>query len=216
MILRAMPVMLLSTPINLIYTFKILMEYSLNYFSLNVHLHESQSALWNVQIFDIRLSIPAMRLIEMILKNIKDYASTQVNIDDISFFITIFVEKFTTSDPNSYVEADCMPFAEPTKNLNGLCVPDLSWMVENSEEAKVAAVFVDESISDLERTWRYLLGIILGSAILSLVITLCMRWLAGVSVWLCIFLFLGGTAGVLGFSGYKYSGKQSIKIINDK
>ena len=104
-----------------------------------------------------------------------------------------------------------MPFAEPTKNLNGLCVPDLSWMVENSEEAKVAAVFVDESISDLERTWRYLLGIILGSAILSLVITLCMRWLAGVSVWLCIFLFLGGTAGVLGFSGYKYSGKKSIK-----
>jgi len=67
--------------------FKILMEYSLNYFLLNVHLHESQSALWNVQIFDIHLSMPVMRLIEMILKNIKDCASTQVNIlNGNSFF----------------------------------------------------------------------------------------------------------------------------------
>jgi hypothetical protein len=154
----------------------------------------------------------------MTLRNTKDFASIPVSNPDTNFnefqpnllsilLFILFLEKFKTSDPNSYAEADCMPFAEPTKNLNGLCVPDITWAMKDSEEARVAAVFVDESISDLERTWRYLLGIILGSALLSLVITLCMRWLAGVSVWLCIFLFLGGTAGVLGFSGYKYSGK---------
>ena len=80
MIPKGMPVMSLSTPISLIYMSKILMEYSLNYFSLNVHLHESQSAFRNVQIFDIHLSMPVMRLTEMILRNINDCASTQVNI----------------------------------------------------------------------------------------------------------------------------------------
>ena len=59
--------------------FKILMGYLHSYFLPNVPLHESQSALRNVQIFDIHPLMPVMRLIKRILKNINDYANIQVN-----------------------------------------------------------------------------------------------------------------------------------------
>merc|ERR1712021_154107 len=79
-----------------------------------------------------------------------------------------------------------MPFALRTRDLNGLCIPDLKPLFDAADESinktsalfgknMSAAVFIDESIADLRHTWAYIVG------------------------------FLTGTMALIGFAGYSYN-----------
>lgn len=116
----------------------------------------------------------------------------------------------------SYVNAGCMPFALQTKDLNGLCIPDLRPLFDAADDSinktsalfgknMSASVFIDESIADLQHTWQYIVGFLAGAALFSLIITLCMRWFSGFAIWFSISAFLSGTLILIGFSGYKFN-----------
>ena len=64
----------------------------------------------------------------------------------------------------------------------------------------------NQSMTDVENSWQFIIAILGGAAFFSFVITLLMRWLSGVSVWFCITIFIAGVGSLVGFAAYKYKG----------
>ena len=103
--------------------------------------------------------------------------------------------------PNSLAINALQPFLiyNTTSFLNKFCIPNISDLTGSAlaTAQSISAVndisgIAQKIISDIQTSWRYIALIAGISLIVSLLFLLCIRWLAGIMVWLLILGFLVG------------------------